>query len=309
MIGALSGLLAYAQFTWRNCLACDFTTFWRAGRHVLAGEDPYMHITPSGAYPWDAQYFYPLTAALVAAPFSLLPPKIAGALFFGGSAALLAYAVSKDGWGRMPLFLSTSFMVAAAVGQWSPLITAVTLLSAAQVLALAKPTLGAAAFLYKPTWKAALAGGIFLLISLWVMPNWPMSWWLELQDRQTSLQYKLPALTLFPLGLLLLAAGLRWRKPEGRLLLALALIPQNMWFYDQLQLWLIPRSLKESWLLTILSWLAYGVWRWHSAGTSLGDPAGRPDAFVLVFCYLPALALLFKTDIIKIWTNRYKAIL
>ncbi len=297
LVGVLSGLLTYAQFTWRGCVACDFTAFWRAAWYVRSGIDPYTHINPEGAYPWDAQFFYPLPAALVVMPFTFLPPTIAGALFLGCSAGLLAYGVLKDGWGRMPLFLSTPFMVAAAMGQWSPLITALALLPAAQALALAKPTLGAAAFLYRPTWKAAITGAVFLLLSLVIMPRWPFSWWLEMQNRHSVMAYKVPALAFFPLGLLLLAAVLRWRSPQGRLLLVMALIPQYLWFYDQLLLWLIPQDWKESWLLTILSWLAYGLWRINTQGIPLGETAGRPDVYVMALCYLPALALLFKSEL------------
>jgi hypothetical protein len=301
LIGILSGGLAFLNFQIRECIACDFTTFWRAARHTLAGENPYVQITPSGPYPYDAQYFYPLTAALAVIPFALFPAAVGGALFFGLSAGILALALLKEGWQRLPIFLSAPFLVAAAVGQWSVLFTALTLLPGLQSLITVKPNLGLAAFLYRPTWKAAFLTLSFIGLSLLVRPDWPLSWWQELQDTQTGAQYRLPILSIFPISLILLASAWHWRKPEGRLLLALALVRQNLWFYDQLQLFILPRTWNQSWAVTFLSWIGYGLWRLMTQGIRLGEEAGRPDKFVLVFCYLPALGLLFQDELQAAW--------
>jgi hypothetical protein len=296
LIGWIGGCVAFVQFRVRNCLACDFTFSWRAARHLLAGENPYQHITPTGPYPWDGQYSYPLTAALVAVPFSALPPELAGALFFGFSSGLLGYALLKEGWCKLPLFLSAPYWVAAATGQWSPLITAATLLPWLQALALVKPNLGAAALFYKPNLKALVASAVLILVSVWIMPNWPVEWWQKLGDRQANAQYHIQFLAAFPTGIPLLAAVLYLRKPKGRLMLALAFIPQKIWFYDQLQLWLIPRGLRQSLVLTGLSWLAYGSWYLLTLDIPLSSPAKQPDFYINLFCYLPALAMLAKNQ-------------
>lgn len=308
IIGVLSGGLAYFNFHIRECIACDFTTFWRAARFTLAGDDPYTQITPSGAYPYNAQYFYPLTAAIAVIPLAFLPAAAGGMLFFGISSGILAFAVLKEGWQRLPLFISAPFLVAAAVGQWSALLTAITLLPGMQALITVKPNLGIAAFLYRPTLRAGLLAAGFFGLSLLIMPDWPLSWWRELQDTQTGAQYRLPVLAFMPFSLILLAAAWRWRKPEGRLLLVLALVRQNLWFYDQLQLFILPRTWKQSWGFTILSWCGYGLWRLATLGIRLGEEAGRPDKFVFVFCYLPALGWLFQDELRNVWHKTQKII-
>lgn len=46
-------------------------------------------------------------------------------------------------------------------------------------------------------------------------------------------------------GPLRLLSVMRWRLPEGRLLLAMSLLPQNMLFYDRLLPWLIPKNRNQ----------------------------------------------------------------
>ena len=61
--------------------AKDFSYPWRAARALLDGQNPYEVIRAVGAYPFNADFLYPLPAALVAMPFSFLRPEVAGALF------------------------------------------------------------------------------------------------------------------------------------------------------------------------------------------------------------------------------------
>ena len=54
----------------------------------------------------------------------------------------------------------------------------------------------------------------------------------------------------------MLLAILRWRRPEARLLIALACVPQSMLLYETVPLFLVPRTFRESALLVALSYVA-----------------------------------------------------
>jgi hypothetical protein len=99
-----------------------------------------------------------------------------------------------------------------------------------------------------------------------------------------------------PFGWLLLAALFRWRTAEGRLLLALALVPQNLLPYATLFLGLIPRSIGEMAVFVGGTWLALLV--------LMAQPVnGPPDLvllgravwpYLLVGVYLPALYMVLR---------------
>jgi hypothetical protein len=265
-------------------LAKDFSYPWRAARAVMDGQNPYDVIRAVGEYPFNASLLYPLPAAVVATPFSFLRPEIAGALFIGLSSALLAWALLRDSPYRLPLFLSAPFVQAAILGQWSPLLTAAALLPAFQMFAAAKPTVGLAAWIYNPSWKGVLGGLILVAISFLILPGWLGDW----REATTGMsKYRGPATTL--LGAFLLLGIARWRRREGRLFVAMSLMPQLPVFYDSLILWLIPSTLWRSVALSAISWVGYLAWY-----PSRASPAQNEIAFPwLVFTiYAPALVLL-----------------
>ncbi len=287
-IGILSGVLCYLNLVRREQLAADFTWPWRAANYLLEGKNPYAEIQPSGEYPFQTYFYYPLTAAQAALPFAGLPPYPAGALFFGLSSALLAYALLKDGWVRLPLFLSAPYVVAAAVAQWAPLMVAAGLLPALGWLLSCKPNLGLAMWVFKPG-RASLALALgFLALSLLWLPSWPWDW---LAVTRQLAGHPPPILAL-PLGPVLLLAALRWRRAEARLLLGLSLFPQLLFFYDQLPLWLIPRSFKAGLAFSGLSWLAYFAWRAQGVSPQSGEILVQPTQYILALVFLPALAML-----------------
>ena len=72
-------MLAFMQRP--EMLARDFTYPLRGALALIEGLDPYEVIRPSGPPPYDWPFMYPLTAALVAVPFALLPMQLAGVLF------------------------------------------------------------------------------------------------------------------------------------------------------------------------------------------------------------------------------------
>jgi hypothetical protein len=285
VLGGWGAFIAYfTMVSHPQHVAKDFSYPWRAARALLEGANPYDVIRAVGEYPFNSGLLYPLPAALVAAPFSQLRPEIAGALFVGLSSALLGWAILRDCPHRLPLFISAPFIQAAILGQWSPLLTAAALMPTLQFLAAAKPTVGFAAWVYHPSRRGIVGGLILVAIAFMVLPGWLGDW---REAVGSTNKYRGPATTL--LGCFLLLGVLRWRRREGRLFVAMSLIPQLPVFYDSLILWLIPSTLWRSFALSATSWVGYLAWY-----PSRASPMQNEIAFPwLVFTiYAPALVLL-----------------
>lgn len=285
VLGGWGAFIAYfAMESHPQHVAKDFSYPWRAARALLAGDNPYEVIRAVGEYPFNSGLMYPLPAALVAMPFSQLRPEIAGALFVGVSSALLGWAMLRDCPHRLPLFVSAPFIQAVILGQWSPLLTAAALLPTLQFLAAAKPTVGLAAWMYQPSRRAVIGGVILVALSFLVLPSWLGDW---REAIGSTSKYRGPATTL--LGCFLLLGLLRWRRREGRLFVAMSLIPQLPVFYDALILWLIPSTLWRSLALSAASWVGYLAW-YPSRASPMQNEIAFP--FLVFTIYLPALILL-----------------
>jgi hypothetical protein len=93
----------------------------------------------------------------------------------------------------------------------------------------------------------------------------------------------------------LLLAALRWRRPEARLLLLMACMPQFPFFYDQLPLWLIPQSRRQalnlSWFSfgAFFSWLAFSF-DWTTRQVHMASAA----PYVLALIYIPCLVMVLR---------------
>lgn len=245
ILSALAYLLYSAQFPPRPGI--DFFWSLRAARDLLADADPYRYAASRFMIP------YPLPSAILALPFAPLPDRVAGAIFIGGSSALLAWALTGDrGWWRLLIFTSAPYWVALASTQWSPMLLAASYLPLLLPVILCKPTLGLAVlFNRKPAWRAigccVAIGGLSLLID----PRWPWRWLAQTRGYAGFI----PLLT--PLGVLLLLALLRWRDPRARWVLILACLPQQRVAYDQLLLWRVASSRQQMLVLSALSWIGY----------------------------------------------------
>jgi hypothetical protein len=287
LIGLFSGVACYQYQIAFGQDAGDLKWPLCGARALLAGSDPYdCRVIMSTGQPGPTN---PLTAALVVMPFAWLRPPLAAGLCFGLSSALLAAGLLRKGeWWRLLVFLAMPYWAAMQVAQWAPLVFACCLFPALLPLSLAKPHLGIAVLLPRLTWRNVLACGTFGVVSLLIDPTWPMRWL-----PQTSSYDGVSPLVVMPFGPLLLLALVQWRDQGARQLLALALVPQRL-FYDQFLLWLIPRNARQVLLLTVMSWIGY-LLSFFVFGINQG--------FMLAMLYLPTLAMVMWPRISAVVTS------
>lgn len=249
-----------------------------------------------GGNPYDLQLrigphpMYPFTAMMLLWPVAVLPMKLIVPSFLGLSSAALAYGMARHEkpW-RLLLFLSPPYWAAIEAVQWSPLVTASLLLPALlPATALAKPQL-VIVTLVAGRWSIRTIGACaaLALISIIIWPAWPMEW-LRKGNFHTFVAHS--PLLVMP-GFVLLAAAIAWRSRGGRLLLAMSIPPQR-YFYDQLPLFLIPKTLRQMLVLLATSWsvIAVALWRgWYAVGSGVQPRAGM--AAVVTGLFLPALVM------------------
>ena len=293
-LGAISGIIAW-KLIGRPGYSSDFFHFWAGARTLIHGGDPYLVAPDSPLNLGDDRGLYPMPAYLLLLPFAVFPLGVAGGLFMGVIAGCAAWGVARTGIERLPLFLSAPFLLALSLGQWTPLMVAAALIPALSGAIVAKPNVGLAVWVARPSLVAALTGAVVLAVSLLVLPRWPLEWLANMSGRVEKF---IPVLRPggFLLGLSLLAV----RRPEGRLFTSLALIPQALFFYDQLLLWLIPRTLRQSMVLSLCSLLLFLTWRARLKPGDYEVQLAVPYAYAL---YGVALAILLWNW----YTDHYRA--
>ena len=257
--------------------ARDFDQIWYAARALFAGRNPYAEIGPRLAFEWPAMFYYPLTAPVSVAPLALIPPGLASALFAASASALFVWAATRDSIAPAVVITSASAAFAAETVQWSPLLGAAFALPWLGFFLFAKPTIGLAILAARPDRRALLGGAALLLVSFAMLPGWPVDWLRAVHH--TSLLSPGGTLYLAPIrtlgGASAVLALLRWRRPEARLLFALACVPQTPLLYETVPLFLVPASIVEGGVLWLGSWLV-ALW------VSLHGPfAADPPRFVV----------------------------
>jgi hypothetical protein len=183
------------------------------------------------------------------------------------------------------IFVSAPYLMALRFGQWSPVLSLVALVPVAGWLATMKPNVGLAVLCYRPSWRAIIGCAVVGVLSLIVLPSWPVDWHANLSS---LVGHPPPILT--PVGPLLLLALLKWRRPETRLLLAMACVPQLLFFADQLPLFLIPQTRKEASALSACSLIGFFFWL-SKLGTTEHYVAAAASS-VLWTTYVPCLVMI-----------------
>jgi hypothetical protein len=287
--------------------ASDLDQLHYAARVLLAGRNPYAAIGPGLNGPnWHWPLYYPLTAVLLVMPLAWMPIVAARAVFSAVYSAVLAWALCDGPVWRRAVFISGAWMFAVIAGQWAPLFLAATMIPELGWATTAKPTSGIAAIAGTPRWKrlgpAMVIGTTLIAISLAWMPNWPLEWW-----RSTRGASHIRPLVSSAFGFPLLAAVGRWRRPEARLLLVLALVPQNPGIYETVLLFSIPDRAYQAAYFVLASWAVAIA---APAATSFADFtafANEMRVLLLATMYLPALLMVLvrpNEGTIPAWLDR-----
>jgi hypothetical protein len=267
----------------------DFNQLWYAARALLSGGNPYDAVGPGKIFDWPFPLFYPLPGVLATVPFTLATPVAASMAFSGISAALLAWAFTRDASYRLIAFLSFSFYYAAAISQWSPLLIAAALIPSLGFVFAVKPTIGLALWLYRPRWVAVAGCAALILLSFAVRPQWFGEW---VGTFGAGAHIRGPITMLG--GPLILLALLRWRRPEARLLVALACVPHTTLLYEALPLFLVPASWAQALLLLALNWAAEITVITLGPYNSLIERAKMNGVVSVTLLYIPCLIMILR---------------
>lgn len=292
-LAVVVGLLVYVYGRNTPTRKSDFDQVWFAAQALWHGQNPYALIGVDKVFTWKWPFYYPLPAVIMVAPLGLLPVLLARAVFAAVSVGALAWALTRDGWSRTPAFVSMSFLVSLQLVQWSPLLAAALLTPALSWVAVAKPNWGlalVAAASSARIWVPLIAGtALMTLVAFAVQPGWVRAWWPLVQSAE---HFRAPI--VYPMGFAMLAALLRWRRPEARLLLVIACLPQTPGFYDALLLFTIPRTWRESWVLVACSYLTFAAMSMFAPWAN--DAAWMQDiARLTLWCmYLPCVVMVLR---------------
>lgn len=232
----------------------DFDIVWQAATALLNGGNPYGLMGPDKVFDLQYPVIYPATAFVVGIPFTLLPEAWATMAFVFLSTLLMAYGITVDGWHRLPIFASLSFLSSAWLGQWSMLMTAVVFLPWVAVFASVKPQatlpIAASAETLRTPIAAAAGTVVLIAISLVILPGWPLEWWHAIWS-SPHVSAPITRIGGFAIPIVLL----RWRRPEAWLVFLLACVPQTSYPYNVLVLLALAKTWREATILTFISTL------------------------------------------------------
>lgn len=270
----------------------DFGPAWFGARVLLEGRNPYALIGPGLEYdsPWRASY--PVTAMILAMPFAAFAVHRAAMMFVFVSTFLLAFVLTRDGWYRLPLFLSPAFLIAVSAAQWSPLLTA-GLLSPWLAWAFAGKPNHSITFLASIRSKSSLyvyaaSVAVLVLIGFLFLPWWPVRW---LESVASSSVFRPPIMHFG--GPLVLLALLRWRRWEARLIVAMVLTPQTGYWYEALPLLLVAESYRQSLSLSLISGIGFAA-QFLAIVLGFDLTGGDVGGLIITTCYLPTVFLVLR---------------
>jgi hypothetical protein len=270
-------------YVWMPDRTTDFDLLYQAGARLAAGENPYSI--------GMQRFYYPLPAVLLAVPFTAMHLWLARPIFDVLVGWSFAYALwSYRGSYALLALVSGAYLFAMANGQTTPLMVAAILVPALSFLLAVKPNSSAALWIARPSWIALVGVSLSLLLSFMVLPSWPLDWWMALP---LDIKELMPPV-MRPFGFLLLLGALRWRTPEGRLLLAIAFIPQNTLPYELVPLALIPANRLEMGTYVVGSWIAVVAAGGLQLSQSMAEWAATGWPVTLCAVYVPMLYLVVR---------------
>ena len=265
----------------------DFDFLWYCARAVVAGDDPYTVVHTFSPWP----LYYPLPAVLLVVPLALLPLSAARFLWQLLLVGAFTWAMAKRGAYALWALLSGAAIYTLLMGQITPLVVAGAVIPALAWVLPVKPNSGLALFAGYPSRKAVIGGFAVVILSLAVLPRWPLEWLRAVRDSPHII-----APIQRPFGWVLLLAALRWRRPESRMLLALAIIPQNLLLHETVALALVPASAREMAVYVAGTWVAllYTMWLPMPVAPDIEPLIRALWPVLLAGVYLPALFLVLR---------------
>ncbi len=285
----------------------DFDQLWIAARVLAAGGDPYAAIGPTASFRFPWPLLYPLTTVLAVSPLATLPLGMARALFVGGSATLLAWALTGEREWRMLWFvcgMSTLQCIMAA--QWSMLTVGAALTPAVGCLLILKPQNAAVwlvATLSPRLFRALAIGGLVLgVLSILIAPGWVPEWRAAL----ASTHHLAPLLSRVAALPVVLALS-RWRRADARLVVALCSVPLTASAYEMLPLVFVAESWTELVVLGAGTLAAHMGQQFHSPSWWPGGQTGWHKDVVVVGAIYPALLLVLRrpnVGVVPAWIER-----
>jgi hypothetical protein len=275
----------------------DFGQVWFAARAILHGTNPYPLVGPHLAYDWPFPLLYPLPAAVIALPLAPLSELAACVLFSALAGAAFAWALMEYGYGPLFGVFGASLQFAAETVQWSPLLAGALVVPWLSLFLVAKPTVGVAMFAARPSRWAVIGAVLFGGVAFAIEPGWVRDWLDAIAQNNAAWApdrpYQIPLLA--PGGVFALLCLLRWRRPEARLVFALACVPLTPLLYETVPLFLVPRTFWQSATLLGLSYVV------HYLTVNLLPPdALRPDhlnlsgQLIVALLYLPCTWMILR---------------
>jgi hypothetical protein len=246
-----AGILALNRENTFPRFSSDLDQLLYAARALRAGLSPYDVVGPGKEFDWPWSVFYPLPAIIIALPFSFIPAAVAHGIFSMLAGGVLGFAMGSKWRMLWPLFLSEAFFLAITRNQWSPLVLASIWMPMFGFFLSAKPNIGVVGLAGQRRDSVAVALSLAIVLvftSFAVRPSWFAEWLFLARDAPNK-----EIALLQPAGFLLLGSLILWRSMEGRILLAMAIIPQTPSVYDVLLFFALCQSTRQAVLLSILS--------------------------------------------------------
>jgi hypothetical protein len=290
VVGTLAAALSLMRLLYAPRVTTDFDQWHYAARVLLGGQSPYDQIGPGRTFEWNWPLFYPLPAVILTTPLAWLSAGAGRVVFAAISGSVFGYAICRDGWFRLSTCLGAAFLIAVWTNQWSLLITSACFVPAAMIALAAKPNIGLAVASAISTsrqvrWLLLPAGVVAL--SLLIEPAWAGRWVAAVRTMEHG-----SAPLLHPGGFLLLLALWRWRRPEARLFVVLACVPQTASLYDLVPLFVVPRSLRSTTVLALLTHALFLAIVVTGPFASFNEYARQLGRLAVWFVWLPVLGMI-----------------